>query len=51
LLTTIVDELESKQKQVEKPYDFYTLGLQTDRKNDYISGKKGVAVFALANAN
>lgn len=51
LLTTIVDELESKQKQVEKPYDFYTLGLQTDRKNDYISGKKGTAVFALANAN
>ena len=51
LLTDIVDELEGKATSIEEPYGFYSLATQTERKNDYITGKIGIGPFALNNNN
>lgn len=51
LLTDIVKELESGVSQQEYPYQFYALSTQTERKNDYITGKIGIGPFALNNNN
>ena len=51
LLTDIVDELEGKSTSIEEPYGFYSLATQTERKNDYITGKIGIGPFALNNNN
>lgn len=51
LLTDIVDELEGKATSTEEPYGFYSLATQTERKNDYITGKIGIGPFALNNNN
>jgi len=51
LLTDIVKELESSSSTREEPYGFYSLSTQTERKNDYITGKIGIGPFALNNNN
>ena len=51
LLKDIIEELETKSNQMEQPYSFYSLSTQTERKNDYITGKIGIGPFALNNNN
>jgi hypothetical protein len=51
LLTDIVEELEGGEAVREEPYGFYSLSTQTERKNDYITGKIGIGPFALNNNN
>lgn len=51
LLTDIVEQLEGKSSTKEEPYGFYSLSTQTERKNDYITGKIGIGPFALNNNN
>lgn len=51
LLTDIVEKLEKNSGNVEEPYSFYSLSTQTERKNDYITGKIGIGPFALNNNN
>ena len=51
LLTDIVKELEGGSTNIEMPYNFYSLATQTERKNDYITGKIGIGPFALNNNN
>ena len=51
LLTDIVEQLEGKSTTREEPYGFYSLSTQTERKNDYITGKIGIGPFALNNNN
>ena len=51
LLTDIIKELENGSLVKEEPYGFYSLSTQTERKNDYITGKIGIGPFALNNNN
>lgn len=51
LLTYVVEEIEGKSTTREEPYGFYSLSTQTERKNDYITGKLGIGPFALNNNN
>ena len=52
LLKDVLKDIEgSNQGREEKPYAFYTLATQTERKNDYITGKIGIGPFALNNNN
>lgn len=51
LLTDLVKELSQKSDKIEMPYEFYALSTQTERKDDYITGKIGIGSFALNNNN
>lgn len=51
LLTDLVEELSQKSDKIEMPYEFYALSTQTERKDDYITGKIGIGPFALNNNN
>ena len=47
LVTDVSDYIEEKGSTKDSPYNFGTLHEQVIRKNDYITGKKGIAPFAL----
>lgn len=49
LLKDVLKEIETDQSEQEMPYGFYSLSTQTQRKNDYITGKIGIGPFALNN--
>lgn len=51
LLKDLIAELEENGGERETPYGFYSLSTQTERKNDYITGKIGIGPFALNNNN
>lgn len=51
LLKDILEEIEENSNEREMPYNFYSLSTQTERKNDYITGKIGIGPFALNNNN
>lgn len=51
LLKDILAEIEENSREREMPYYFYSLSTQTERKNDYITGKIGIGPFALNNNN
>jgi hypothetical protein len=45
----VLAEIESDTSVQEEPYGFYSLSTQTERKDDYITGKIGIGPFALNN--
>lgn len=47
LVENIANQFESAGSTKTLPYNFYTLHEQTDRRRDYITGKLGIAPFAL----
>jgi hypothetical protein len=47
LVTAVSDYIPETGSTKEDPYNFGTLHEQVIRKNDYITGKKGIAPFAL----
>lgn len=47
LVTDVSDYIEEHSSTKDSPYNFGTLHEQVIRKNDYITGKKGIAPFAL----
>jgi hypothetical protein len=47
LVTDVSDYIEESGSTKDSPYNFGTLHEQVIRKNDYITGKKGIAPFAL----
>lgn len=47
LVTAVSDYIEEQGSTKDSPYNFGTLHEQVIRKNDYITGKKGIAPFAL----
>ena len=47
LVTGVSDYIEETGSTKDSPYNFGTLHEQVIRKNDYITGKKGIAPFAL----
>ena len=47
LVESIANQFESAGSTKTLPYNFYTLHEQTDRRRDYITGKLGIAPFAL----
>lgn len=49
LLKDVLAEIESGTSVQEEPYGFYSLSTQTERKDDYITGKIGIGPFALNN--
>ena len=49
LLKDVLAEIEHGTNQQEMPYGFYSLSTQTERKDDYITGKIGIGPFALNN--
>lgn len=49
LLKDVLAEIESGTSIQEEPYGFYSLSTQTERKDDYITGKIGIGPFALNN--
>ena len=49
LLKDVLAEIESSTNVQEEPYGFYSLSTQTERKDDYITGKIGIGPFALNN--
>lgn len=51
LLKDVLAEVESGSSTEELPYSFYSLSTQTERKDDYITGKIGIGPFALNNNN
>lgn len=51
LVENIANQFESAGSTKTLPYNFYTLHEQTDRRRDYITGKLGIAPFALNVTN
>ena len=51
LVESIANQFESAGSTKTLPYNFYTLHEQTDRRRDYITGKFGIAPFALNVTN
>lgn len=51
LLKDVLKEIEQSSGTQEMPYGFYSLSTQTERKDDYITGKIGIGPFALNNNN
>lgn len=51
LVESIANQFESTGSTKTLPYNFYTLHEQTDRRRDYITGKLGIAPFALNVTN
>lgn len=51
LVESIAAQFESAGSTKTLPYNFYTLHEQTDRRRDYITGKLGIAPFALNVTN
>lgn len=51
LVQNIANQFESAGSTKTLPYNFYTLHEQTDRRRDYITGKLGIAPFALNVTN
>lgn len=51
LVESIANQFESADSTKTLPYNFYTLHEQTDRRRDYITGKLGIAPFALNVTN
>lgn len=52
LAKSVLKDIEGSGKsKTETPYSFYSLARQTASKNDYITGKVGIAPFALNNNN
>lgn len=51
LVESIANQFESAGSTKALPYNFYTLHEQTDRRRDYITGKLGIAPFALNVTN
>ena len=51
LLKGVLAEIEQSSGTQEMPYGFYSLSTQTERKDDYITGKIGIGPFALNNNN
>jgi hypothetical protein len=49
LLKDVLADIEQGTSQQEMPYGFYSLSTQTERKDDYITGKIGIGPFALNN--
>ena len=49
LLKDVLHEIEHGTSKEEMPYNFYSLSTQTERKDDYITGKIGIGPFALNN--
>lgn len=49
LLKDVVKEIQKDSDSIETPYGFYSLSTQTERKDDYITGKIGIGPFALNN--
>lgn len=51
LVQNIANQFDSDGSTKTLPYNFYTLHEQTDRRRDYITGKLGIAPFALNVTN
>lgn len=51
LVQNIANQFDSAGSTKTLPYNFYTLHEQTDRRRDYITGKLGIASFALNVTN
>lgn len=51
LVESIANQFESAGSTKTLPYNFYTLHEQADRRRDYITGKLGIAPFALNVTN
>ncbi len=51
LVESIANQFENAGSTRTLPYNFYTLHEQTDRRRDYITGKLGIAPFALNVTN
>lgn len=51
LVESIANQFESAGSTKTLPYNFYTLHEQTDRRRGYITGKLGIAPFALNVTN
>lgn len=51
LVQNIANQFDSAGLTKTLPYNFYTLHEQTDRRRDYITGKLGIAPFALNVTN
>lgn len=51
LVQNIANQFNSAGSTKTLPYNFYTLHEQTDRRRDYITGKLGIAPFALNVTN
>lgn len=51
LVQNIANQFDSASSTKTLPYNFYTLHEQTDRRRDYITGKLGIAPFALNVTN
>lgn len=51
LVQNIANQFDSAGSTKTFPYNFYTLHEQTDRRRDYITGKLGIAPFALNVTN
>lgn len=51
LVESIANQFESAGSTKTLPYNFYALHEQTDRRRDYITGKLGIAPFALNVTN
>lgn len=51
LVQNIANQFDSAGSTKTLPYNFYTLHEQTDRRRDYITGKLGIAPFALNVTN
>lgn len=51
LVESIANQFKSAGSTKVLPYNFYTLHEQTDRRRDYITGKLGIAPFALNVTN
>lgn len=51
LVESIANQFKSAGSTKTLPYNFYTLHEQTDRRRDYITGKLGIAPFALNVTN
>lgn len=49
LLKDVLKVIETASGKQEVPYGFYSLSTQTERKDDYITGKIGIGPFALNN--
>lgn len=51
LVQNIANQFDSAGSTKTLPYNFYTLHEQTDRRRDYITGKLGIAPFAINVTN
>lgn len=49
LLKDVLKTIETASSKEETPYQFYSLSTQTERKDDYVTGKLGIGPFALNN--